>query len=107
VTLQCRLSDFDRRTTQDNSQPIGLVEAQGVDFFENLCLSGENACAKDRSYQQPNLGVPNQKIAAHVRTHFYVDKELSVSIICNNNYFENYTLRWLPKLAFFQSEKVK
>lgn len=76
VTLQCRLSDYDRRTVQDNLQPVNLVEAQGVDYFENLCLSHENACAKERSYQLPRFGIPAQKVAAHVKTQFYVDKEL-------------------------------
>jgi len=76
VTLQCRLSDYDRRTVQDNLQPVTLVEAQGVDYFENLCLSHENACAKERSYQLPRFGIPAQKVAAHVKTQFYVDKEL-------------------------------
>ena len=79
VTLQCRLSDYDRRTVQDNLQPVTLVEAQGVDYFENLCLSHENACAKERSYQLPRFGIPAQKVAAHVKTQFYVDKELIVS----------------------------
>ena len=78
VTLQCRLSDYDRRTVQDNLQPVTLVEAQGVDYFENLCLSHENACAKERSYQLPRFGIPAQKVAAHVKTQFYVDKELIV-----------------------------
>ena len=78
MTLQCRLSDYDRRTLSDNVQSVGLVEAQGVDFFENLCLSNDDACTKDRSYQPPRFGMPAQKVAAHVKTHFYVDKELMV-----------------------------
>ena len=78
MTLQCRLSDYDRRTLSDNVQSVGLVEAQGVDFFENLCLSNDDACNKDRSYQPPRFGMPAQKVAAHVKTHFYVDKELMV-----------------------------
>ncbi len=41
VTLQCRLSDYDRRTAEANLQPVELVEAAGVDYFENLCLSSE------------------------------------------------------------------
>ena len=80
VTLQCRLSDYDRRTVQDNLQPVTLVEAQGVDYFENLCLTHDNACAKERAYQLPRFGgIPAQKAAAHVKTQFYVDKELIVS----------------------------
>lgn len=39
VTLRCHLSDADRRST---GQYIQMVEAQGVDYFENLCLKGEN-----------------------------------------------------------------
>ena len=80
VTLQCRLSDFDRRTLAENNvQAVDLVEAQGVDYFENLCLNNDNACEKDRSYQIPKFGVPSQKVSAHIKTHFYVDKELMVS----------------------------
>ncbi len=41
VTLQCRLSDYDRRTAEASLQPVELVEAPGVDYFENLCLSSE------------------------------------------------------------------
>lgn len=37
VTLQCQLSDSDRRTT---GQFVQFVDAQGVDYFENLCLKG-------------------------------------------------------------------
>lgn len=37
VTLQCHLSDSDRRTT---GQYVQFVEAQGVDYFENLCIKG-------------------------------------------------------------------
>lgn len=38
VTLQCHLSDSDRRTT---GQYVQFVDAQGVDYFENLCLKGK------------------------------------------------------------------
>jgi hypothetical protein len=61
-------------------QPIALVDAQGVDYFENLCLASDSACAKDRSYQAPSFGVPEKKVAAHVNSQFYVDKELMVII---------------------------
>lgn len=37
VTLQCHLGDSDRRTT---GQYVQFVDAQGVDYFENLCLKG-------------------------------------------------------------------
>jgi len=40
VTLQCRLSDVDRRTLRDN-RGFKLARTPGVDFFENLCLTGE------------------------------------------------------------------
>lgn len=80
VTLQCRLSDYDRRTLEDSRQSINLVEAQGVDYFENLCLDHTTACDKERSYQPPaNYGIPAQKVAAHVKINFYVDKELMVN----------------------------
>jgi len=87
VTLQCRLSDYDRRTLEEqtNLQAVELVEAQGVDYFENLCLTHDNACQKDRSYQIPQFGVPTQKVAAHIKTQFYVDKELMANSVsaCN------------------------
>lgn len=38
VTLQCHLSDSDRRTT---GQYIQFVDAPGIDYFENLCLKGK------------------------------------------------------------------
>ena len=41
VTLQCRLSDYDRRSVTDNFKSVQLIEAQGVDYFENLCLSSK------------------------------------------------------------------
>ena len=78
MTLQCRLSDYDRRTLTDNLQSVETIEAQGVDYFENLCLNDNDACANERSYQPPRFGQPAQKVAAHVKTHFYVDKELMV-----------------------------
>lgn len=43
VTLQCHLSDSDRRTT---GQYVQFVEAQGVDYFENLCIKGNNHHAR-------------------------------------------------------------
>lgn len=41
MTLQCRLSDYDRRTVKEGLQAAELTPAQGVDYFENLCLQGE------------------------------------------------------------------
>ncbi len=43
VTLQCRLADIDRRTLRRGIELFRLKPTQGVDYFENLCLSGENA----------------------------------------------------------------
>ena len=78
VTLQCRLSDYDRRTPVDDFKPIDLVEAQGIDYFENLCLEAESSCEDQRGFATPRIGVPEQKIALHVNVHFYTDKELMV-----------------------------
>jgi len=76
VTLQCRLSDYDRRTPVDDFKPIELTDAQGIDYFENLCLDGESSCEDQRTFISPRIGVPDQKIALHVNVHFYTDKEL-------------------------------
>lgn len=38
ITTKCHLSEHDRRSVEDS---IELVDAQGVDYFENLCLKGE------------------------------------------------------------------
>ena len=35
ITTKCHLSEHDRRSVDDN---VELVDAQGVDYFENLCL---------------------------------------------------------------------
>ena len=78
MTLQCRLSDYDRRTPVDDFKPIELTDAQGIDYFENLCLEAENSCADERTFSPPRIGVPDQKIALHVNVHFYTDKELMV-----------------------------
>jgi len=76
VTLQCRLSDFDRRTPLDDFKPIELVDSPGIDYFENLCLQTETTCADQRTFSPPRVGVPDSKIALHVNVHFYTDKEL-------------------------------
>lgn len=76
VTLQCRLSDFDRRTPVDDFKPIELIDSPGIDYFENLCLTNENSCEDNRVYTIPRVGVPSNKIALFVNVHFYVDKEL-------------------------------
>ena len=79
VTLQCRLSDYDRRTPVDDFKPIDLVDSEGIDYFENLCLEAESSCEDQRDFSTPRIGVPEQKIALHVNVHFYTDKELMVS----------------------------
>ena len=78
MTLQCRLSDYDRRTPVDDFKPIELVDAPGIDYFENLCLVADTSCADQRSFSAPRVGVPDSKIALHVNVHFYTDKELMV-----------------------------
>jgi len=41
ASLQCHLSDTDRRTA--GTGPLSqLVDSPGVDYFENLCLNGKN-----------------------------------------------------------------
>lgn len=39
VTLQCHLSEYDRRSP--GAFPVDLVDTQGVDYFENSCLQCE------------------------------------------------------------------
>ncbi|KAE8751362.1 hypothetical protein FOCC_FOCC001933 [Frankliniella occidentalis] len=76
VTLRCHLSDADRRST---GQYIQMVEAQGVDYFENLCLKANKACKGSRVFSQPRIGVANDKVAQYASLHYYVDKELQVA----------------------------
>lgn len=106
VTLQCHLSDSDRRTT---GQYVQFVEAQGVDYFENLCIKGEfvsriwdgcknavghridvdckfclnvignQACKGNRVFQVPRIGVADDKVAQYAALHYYNDKELQVT----------------------------
>lgn len=52
VTLQCQLSDSDRRTA---GQFIQFVDAQGVDYFENLCLKANQACKGMHTEKYPNI----------------------------------------------------
>ncbi|XP_018368914.1 PREDICTED: uncharacterized protein LOC108764967 isoform X2 [Trachymyrmex cornetzi] len=75
VTLQCHLSDSDRRTT---GQYVQFVDAQGVDYFENLCLKGKEACKAQRIFQMPRIGVADDKVAQYAGLHYYTDKELQV-----------------------------
>ncbi|KAI4457720.1 hypothetical protein MML48_7g00009331 [Holotrichia oblita] len=76
VTLQCQLSDTDRRTT---GQYVQFVDAQGVDYFENLCLKANQACKGNRIFQVPKIGVADDKVAQYASLNYYVDKELQVT----------------------------
>ena len=74
--MKCVLSDADRRTT---GQYVQLVDAQGVDYFENLCLKSSAACKYNRVIQSPRFGVSEDKVAQYVGLHYYTDKELQVT----------------------------
>ncbi|XP_073981347.1 trynity isoform X2 [Rhodnius prolixus] len=76
VTLQCHLSDSDRRTT---GQYVQFIDAQGVDYFENLCLKGNQGCKGNKVFQVPRIGVADDKVAQYVALHYYVDKDLQVT----------------------------
>ncbi|XP_044010727.1 uncharacterized protein LOC122854289 [Aphidius gifuensis] len=75
MTLQCHLSDSDRRTT---GQYVQFVDAQGIDYFENLCLGGKDACKSERTFSSPRIGVADDKIAQYAGLNYYTDKELQV-----------------------------
>nr|CAD7396529.1 unnamed protein product [Timema cristinae] len=75
VTLQCHLSDSDRRTT---GQYVQFVDAQGVDYFENLCMKANLACKGNRNFQIPRVGVADDKVAQYASLHYYIDKELQL-----------------------------
>lgn len=74
--MKCVLSDSDRRTT---GQYVQLVDAQGTDYFENLCLKPAQACKNTRNYATPRIGVPDDKVAQYAGLHYYTDKELLVT----------------------------
>lgn len=74
--MKCVLSDSDRRTT---GQFVQLVDAQGTDYFENLCLKPTQACKNTRIFQNPRIGVADEKIAQYAGLHYYTDKELQVT----------------------------
>lgn len=76
ATLQCQLSDSDRRTI---GQFVQFVDAQGIDYFENLCLKPAQACKTNRIFQVPRIGVAEDKVSQYAGLHYYVDKELQVS----------------------------
>ncbi|PSN36834.1 hypothetical protein C0J52_14247, partial [Blattella germanica] len=73
---ECHLSDSDRRTT---GQYVQFIDSPGVDYFENLCLKGNQACKGNRPYQIPRIGVSDDKVAQYASLHYYVDKELQVT----------------------------
>lgn len=74
--MKCVLSDSDRRTT---GQFVQLVDAQGTDYFENLCLKPTQACKNTRVFQSPRIGVADEKVAQYAGLHYYTDKELQVT----------------------------
>lgn len=77
LTLQCQLSDADRRTV---GQFVQFADAQGVDYFENLCLRPTQACKGGvRSFAVPRIGVAEDKVAQYAGLHYYTDKELQVT----------------------------
>ncbi|XP_074599209.1 trynity [Brevipalpus obovatus] len=75
-TLQCHLSEYDRRSP--GAFPVDLVEAQGVDYFENACLSSDDICQDQQVYDYAKLGLPLKQIAYFVELNYYPDKELLV-----------------------------
>ncbi|KAB0800871.1 hypothetical protein PPYR_05225 [Photinus pyralis] len=76
ASLECHLSDSDRRTT---GQFVQFIDVQGVDYFENLCLKGNQACKGNRIYQIPRIGVADDKVSQYAGLHYYTDKELQVT----------------------------
>lgn len=56
-----------------------FVDAQGVDYFENLCIKSSQACKGNRVYQVPRIGVSEDKVAQYAGLHYYTDKELQVN----------------------------
>ncbi|XP_075678435.1 trynity isoform X3 [Dermatophagoides pteronyssinus] len=77
LTLQCHLSEYDRR-----SPVIGfsqdLVDIQGTDYFENSCLRSEQVCPDQRIYDYAKVGMAFNKVAHYVELNYYPDKELLV-----------------------------
>lgn len=51
----------------------------GTDYFENLCLKAGQACKNTRNYQNPRIGVSDEKVAQYAGLHYYTDKELQVT----------------------------
>jgi hypothetical protein len=44
-----------------------------------LCLQGNNTCKSKKSFAEPKLGVPIDRVAHYVGLHYYVDKEMQVA----------------------------
>ncbi|KAG8249819.1 hypothetical protein J6590_012130 [Homalodisca vitripennis] len=85
VTLQCHLSDSDRRTTVavESTRVQGSVEYlfRKADVSVRTSLarrSGNQACKGNRVYQIPRIGVADDKVAQYASLHYYIDKELQV-----------------------------
>lgn len=74
--MKCSLSDTDRRS---QGRLIQLVDVQGTDYFENLCLKPQQACKNNRVFSLPKIGVADEKVAQYVGLHYYTDKELQVT----------------------------
>uniref|UniRef100_A0A1I8NPE1 ZP domain-containing protein n=1 Tax=Stomoxys calcitrans TaxID=35570 RepID=A0A1I8NPE1_STOCA len=75
-SMKCVLSDADRRS---GGQFVQLADAQGTDYFENLCLKPQQACKSTRSFTNARVGVSEEKVAQYVGLHYYTDKELQVT----------------------------
>lgn len=83
ITTKCHLSEHDRRSVDDS---IELVDAQGVDYFENL-FPAADGCRGVRQYAVPSVGVAEDRVAQHADVYFYVDKELLVKMSRNIRWF--------------------
>ncbi|XP_043469810.1 uncharacterized protein LOC122503370 isoform X1 [Leptopilina heterotoma] len=75
ATLQCQLSDSDRRTIGHIAQ---FVDSPGIDYFENLCLKGKDACKTKKKFVSPKIGVSEEKINQYAGLNYYTDKEHQV-----------------------------
>ncbi|GAB6033044.1 hypothetical protein CHUAL_012231 [Chamberlinius hualienensis] len=71
ATLQCTLSEYDRRSP---GAYVDFTDARGVDYFENLCNQGDEACLGSRNYIIPQFGVPADHVAHHVDLNYWTDK---------------------------------
>ncbi|XP_017460917.1 PREDICTED: uncharacterized protein LOC108354236, partial [Rhagoletis zephyria] len=76
LTMQCHLSEYDRRSP--GAFPQDLVDATGIDYFENSCLRSEDVCQEQRIYDYAKVGMPFSKVAHYVELNYYPDKELLV-----------------------------